>query len=423
MKYFIYTSGCKSNLYDSFIIDHKLQEAGFTPSDSEDADIVVINACTVTENAEKDTKRVILRTRRRNRKAKVILAGCHPQVYPEKNFGAELVLGQNEKFNIVDYIEKVGVFVGELENDGYFKDKSYGFSFEPRTRFFLKIQDGCDKLCSYCIVPFARGKPKSMPVEEIIKIMRDLKKEGTKEVVLSGIEIASYYDPVPRLDFKGLLRLLEKSETPERIRLSSVDPLYIDSEFIGILSSSKKLARSLHIPLQSGCNSILEKMGRRYKAEEVKDVIEELKFKIEDIGIGLDVIVGFPGEGESEFNETVRFIESLGIYYLHIFPFSPREKTLASKMTGFVEDSVKRKRVHVLKEIDKRNRLLFYEKYIGQVLKILPEKKIYQGGYMKGFSDNYIPVFLPHELDLVNHFIDVLITDVKGGRVFGRRTD
>jgi threonylcarbamoyladenosine tRNA methylthiotransferase MtaB len=421
MKYSIYTTGCRSNQYDSWVMDEKMKEAGFTRSNPESADIVIINACTVTESAERDLRRYISRIRRTNNKAKIVLAGCHAQAYPEKNFGADLMLGQKEKFEIVNYLHGAGTFVDE-EIDGFLDEIPSHFSLGPRTRFFLKIQDGCDKYCAYCIVPFARGKPRSRPVQEILKIMRELKEKGIKEVVISGIEIASYYDGFQRTDLKGLLKILEESDTPSRIRLSSIDPLFIDQEFISIFSSSKKLARSLHIPLQSGCDSILQAMGRKYEAEIVKDIIEELKKKVEGIGIGLDIIVGFPGEGEREFLETLRFIESLDVYYLHIFPFSPRHRTLASKMADQIGDEERKRRVKMLKEIDKRKRLAFYERHLGRILNVVPEKKVYEGGYVRGFSENYIPVFIPSEDGIINRLFEVKVREIKGGKVFGERT-
>ncbi|MDW8002483.1 MAG: tRNA (N(6)-L-threonylcarbamoyladenosine(37)-C(2))-methylthiotransferase MtaB [Deltaproteobacteria bacterium] len=420
MKYFIFTTGCRSNQYDSWVIGEKLKKIGCQAERAEEAEIIIVNACTVTESAERDAKRLISRIRRAKSGVKIILTGCHPQVYPQKNFGSDLVLGQKERFDITSYLDKEGIFVSEL--DDYLLERlPSDFGLTDKTRFFLKIQDGCDMYCTYCVVPYARGRPRSRPLDEILRFMAELKKRGVKEVVLSGIEIASYRDPESGIDLKGLLRILEVSETPERIRLSSCDPLYIDSEFITILESSRKLARSIHIPLQSGSDSVLERMGRKYKSGHIKEILGELKRKIPNIGIGLDVIAGFPGETESEFTETLRFIEALDVYYLHVFPFSPRENTEASKMPNLVDEKIKKERVRVLKELDRRMRLRFYMKHLGLRLEILPEKKIYRGHYMKGLSDNYIPVLIPYEGRLVNEFTYVVPKEIKEGKLIGVR--
>lgn len=396
-----------------------LKNQGYSYSSFEDADVVVLNACTVTQSAERDIRRFISKVRRKNPKAKIVLTGCHAQVYPERNFGCDLVLGQKEKFLIADFLAKKGVYVARLEDDGI----PDIFLFEPqssgRTRFFLKIQDGCDKFCTYCIVPYARGKPRSQSASRIIQIMEELKKKGFNEVVLSGIEIASYYDPVANLDLKGLLRVLEEVETPKRIRLSSVDPLYVDREFIDILASSKKIAKSIHLPIQSGADAILKRMGRKYTAENVAEVVRELKARVDNIGIGADIIVGFPKEGESEFEETRKFIESLELSYLHVFPFSPREKTVAFNMEDKIDEEVKRKRVKIMKELDRKIRTSFYEKNIGRKLTILTEKKVYYHCYMRGFSENYIPVLVKYDSSCVNQFLDVTIVSIKDGKVFG----
>ncbi len=419
MKYFIYTTGCRSNQYDSYVLEENLKKEGHLPASFEEADLFIVNACTVTESAERDGKRFIRKVREKKPDAKIILTGCHAQVYPERNFGAELVLGQKEKFQIVNFLDRSGTYVSEL-NDGELYDWPIGLStYQKRTRFFLKIQDGCDRFCSYCVVPYARGKPKSRSVNQILNLMGELKDLGIKEVVLSGIEISLYHDPTCGLDLKGLLRLLEEAKTPERIRLSSVDPLYVDSEFINIMASSKKITPSIHLSVQSASDVILERMGRKYNRSYLEEVIQELKAKVKNIGIGMDIIVGFPGEGEAEFLETLKFVESMDIYYLHVFPFSSREKTFASRMDRMVDEVVKRKRVKIMKDLDRRCRLSFFEKNLGKRLSVLPENKVSQEGYMKGFSENYIPVFIPYDSRLIQQLVSVCVSEIKDGRVFG----
>ncbi|MCX5808198.1 MAG: tRNA (N(6)-L-threonylcarbamoyladenosine(37)-C(2))-methylthiotransferase MtaB [Proteobacteria bacterium] len=420
MKFFIHTTGCKANQWDSYVMKNKLRDAGLALSSLLHADFIIINACTVTGGAERDIRRFINRCRRMNKTGKIILAGCHSQAYPGSTFGADIILGQNEKFNVEKFLEKKGCFVegrGEFSLEGI--PAITGGLQEGKTRFFFKIQDGCDKFCSYCIVPYARGIPRSRPAGEVLEFLRDLKEKGIKEVVLTGIEISAYHDSVTGSGLKGLLRTLENHETPERIRLSSIDPLYIDNDFIDIVASSKKITKSLHIPLQSGSDRILALMKRNYTQAYIRKILERLNRKIPDIGIGMDVIAGFPTEDEKAFEETCRFLESIDIYYLHVFPFSARAETEASLMEGSVTESAKKQRVHELKGLDTKKRQAFYQRFMGADVLIIPEGKLYKGLYMRGYTDNYIPVHIPCEKTLENKLVKVTITGMDDGLVMG----
>jgi threonylcarbamoyladenosine tRNA methylthiotransferase MtaB len=395
-----------------------LEGAGLTRSARSLADVIIIDACTLTDGAERDIRRFVNQSRRENEKAKIIIAGCHGQVYPERSFGADLILGQAEKFRIIDFLDKKGVFVSER---ALLSLETYTVDTLPagKTRFFLKIQDGCDKFCSYCVVPFARGKPRSRPAAEILETLGVLKEKGVKEAVLTGIEIASYRDQASNADLKNLLRLLETGVTPERIRISSIDPLYIDEEFVEIIAGSKKIAGSLHIPLQSGSDTILEKMGRRYNRAYINGIIANIQNRIKGAGIGMDVIVGFPGEDEGLFEETYRFLESVPIYYLHVFPFAPRQGTAAFSMTGGVPESLKKERVRRLKALDAEKRLEFYRQFIGREELIIPEGKLYKGQFMRGYTGNYIPVYIPYQKNLENKMVMVKIKEIKEGLLLG----
>lgn len=400
---------------------NKLRDAGLALSSLLHADFIIINACTVTEGAERDIRRFINRCRRTNKTGKIILAGCHSQAYPGSTFGADIILGQNEKFNVEKFLEKKGCFVegrGEFSLEGM--PVITGGLQEGKTRFFFKIQDGCDKFCSYCIVPYARGIPRSRPAGEVLEFLRDLKEKGIKEVVLTGIEISAYHDPVTGSDLKELLRTLEHHETPERIRLSSIDPLYVDDDFIDIVASSKKIAKSLHIPLQSGSDRILALMKRNYTQAYIRKILERLNRKIPDIGIGMDVITGFPTEDKKAFEETCSFLESVDIYYLHVFPFSVRAGTEASLMEGSVPEGVKKERVRMLKRLDTEKRQAFYQRFMDADVLIVPEGKLYKGLYMRGYTDNYIPVHIPCEKTLENKLVKVTITGMDDGLVMGR---
>ena len=422
MKFFIHTTGCKANQWDAYVISNKLRQKGLTPSAIGNADIIIINACTLTDGAERDVRRFINTGRRKNGKAKIILAGCHAQVYPERSYGADLVLGQEDKFHIDGYLQEKGSFVTGLQsfvNGPLIEEGPAGELPSGRTRFFFKIQDGCDRFCSYCIVPYARGKPRSRTVGDVLRIMELLKEKGIKEVVLTGIEISAYRDPGTGADLKGLLRRLEKSETPERIRMSSIDPLYIDDELVDIIAGSGKLARSLHIPMQSASDEVLAGMGRRYTQAYIGNLLKGLQEKIGDVGIGMDVIAGFPGEDEARFMETYRFLESAGIYYLHVFPFSARSGTFAAGFRDQVPDALKKRRVRLLRRLDAVKRKTFYERFFGKRMEIIPEGKLYRGQYMRGYTDNYLPVHIPFTKILENNCVTVTIKGMEDGILVG----
>ena len=417
-KYFVHTTGCKANQWDSYVVSDDLMRAGLSNSSLKEADVIVINACTLTGGAERDIRRFISRARRENEGATVILTGCHGQVYPERAFGADLVLGQEEKFHIIGFLGTTGVFRADKETSFLEKVRIDGLPV-GKTRFFLKIQDGCHNFCSYCIVPYARGNPRSRPAHEILEIMKSLKEKGVKEVVLTGIEISAYRDPATKMELRALLKTLTEAETPPRIRMSSIDPLFIDDEFIEIMAGSKKIMKSLHIPLQSGSDDILERMGRRYTREFMRDLIERLTTRIPRIGIGLDVIVGFPGEDQDRFSETVRFLESIDIYYLHVFPFSARSGTKAAEMGGKVSEAEKKERVRLLRNLDVTKRQTFYRRFIGSEMRIIPEGKVYKGKFMRGYTDNYLPLHLPYEKKLENCLLEVTIEGIEDGLLRG----
>ena len=334
-KFFIHTTGCKANQWDSHAMAGRLMKKGYEPAAMAQADVIIVNACTVTEGAVRDLRRFCNHARRRNPDATLVLAGCHAQVYPGEGFGAHLVLGQAEKFRIDEFLGRTGVYVEGGGTPAWDASRE-GVPLEGKTRAFLKIQDGCDKYCAYCIVPYARGAPRSRPWEDIAAAMGVLEGRKVPEVVLTGIEIGSYRDPASGMDFVDLMERLEDERTPPRIRISSIDPAVLDERFIGAMARSRKLARSLHLPVQSGSDRILERMGRRHSTQQIARTIEMLRTLMADVGIGMDIITGFPGEGEEEFSETVQFVESVPVYYLHVFPFSPRPGTAAASFAGAV---------------------------------------------------------------------------------------
>ncbi len=417
--FFLHTTGCKANQWDSSLISQGLKEKGLVPAPRNEASLVIINACTVTRGAVRDIRRFINRLRRENPAARIILAGCHAQAYPGDNFGADTVLGQAEKFSIHRYIDLNGCFVSPREALGM-EDMPRDPGLEGKTRFFLKIQDGCDRFCSYCIVPFARGAPRSRPFTEISGLLERLAGIGIQEVVLTGIEISAWHDSEYGYGLTDLLRALDDLETPRRIRLSSVDPLMFDDEFIAVAARSPKIAKSFHLPLQSASDRILEAMGRPYRARYIGGLLDRLLTKIPDAGIGMDVIAGFPGEDTECFEETRDFLESARISYLHVFPFSPRPGTRAASMDAAVPEKEKKDRVKRLKDLDLAKRAAFYRRFVGTRALIIPEGKRYLGRYMRGYTDNYIPVHIPYDKLRENRATAVVIERVEGGMVSGR---
>lgn len=419
-SFYLFTTGCKANQWDSHLIAERLKQAGFVQAPFVRADFFIVNGCTLTQRAERDIRRFIQRCRATRPDSKVILAGCHAQVYPENAFGADLVLGQQEKFEIVGLIEQRGPMVTGGRD---FRSETWGLKGTGigRTRFFFKIQDGCDRFCSYCIVPFARGKPRSRPAADVLEGMAFLKRKGIREVVLTGIDIASYKDPSAELDLTGVIARLECADTPPRIRISSIDPMSLTEEFVDVIAASNKVAPSLHIPLQSGCDRILKEMRRPYSSNQILEVVERLKARIPTVGIGMDVMVGFPGETEEDFNETYRFVESLDIYYLHIFPYSDRQGTKASTIEPKVPESIKKERVNRMKRLDAAKRIEFYRRFVGRRLSVIPEGKQCRDGMMKGYSENYIPIYLPYQKTLENNIIEVTIRELKDNLPFGER--
>ena len=419
--FFIYTTGCKANQWDSSIISARLKDCGFEAVPQNEASYIIVNGCTVTRGAVRDIRRFVNRLRRDNASARIILAGCQAQVYPHDNFGADLVLGQAEKFSIVRYINSGGYFVSPREGLEM-EDMPGEPAAQGKTRFFFKVQDGCDRFCSYCVVPFARGVPRSRPFNEIRTVMERLKDAGIQEVVLTGIEISAWHDREYGYGLTDLLRVLDDLPSPRRIRLSSVDPLMFTDDFIETAAVSPKIAKSFHIPLQSASDRVLAAMGRPYSVSYIRSLLDRLLRRIPDAGIGMDVIAGFPGEDAQCFKETRDFLVSVPIYYLHVFPFSSRPGTRAASMEGAVREEEKKARVKELKLIDARKREVFHGRFVGSEAVIIPEGKRYHGRYMRGYTGNYIPVHVPYDRTLENRAVTVRIEQVEKEMVIGSVT-
>ncbi len=430
----IATLGCKVNQFESEALTSALEQRGYglVPF-GEMADVTIINTCTVTHRADFQSRQMIRRAFRSNPNSLIIVTGCYPQVEPEvmkKIEGVRYLLGNKEKGQIPELLplmqkgELPQIQVSDIQKETVFSDIPL-YSFQRHTRAFLKIQDGCDAHCSYCIVPHARGPSRSLLSEKLIEHLRVLKEKRFKEVVLTGIHIGSYgMDLAPPFPLEKLLRRIEEEETPDRIRLSSIEPLDFSADLISFLSQSTKVCPHLHIPVQSGDDDILRMMNRNYDHFLLLDLIQELHQRIPGLAIGADVIVGFPGETEEKFERTYELIESLPFSYLHIFPFSRRKGVPASQFSLRVDEAVVKKRAEKMRELGKKKRQTFYHQFLHQELRVLVEdRKERETGRWKGFSRNYIPVSLENlsegSPDWINQEYPVVVTDLTEQGVVG----
>ncbi|HLO24499.1 MAG TPA: tRNA (N(6)-L-threonylcarbamoyladenosine(37)-C(2))-methylthiotransferase MtaB, partial [Geobacteraceae bacterium] len=391
----------------------------------DEADIYVINTCTVTARTDAESRRLIRRAGRRNPRARVVVTGCYAQVAFEslrEMPGVDLVLGNVEKKGITGLLKEIGTGPKILVSDISLEQRATGTaleSFAEHTRAFLQVQNGCDAFCSYCIVPYARGRSRSVPPDEVLAGIRKFAEKGFKEVVLTGIHLGGYGLDLARGEsLLGLLAAIENQRLVPRLRVGSVEPTEISDAFIRFLAGAETVCRHLHIPLQSGTDRVLERMNRKYSTARFGEVVEKLVAALPDISLGCDIIAGFPGETEEEFQESLRFVETLPIAYLHVFPFSPREGTPAAVMPGQVNGSVVRARAEALRRLSDRKKRAYYGRFLGRDLRVLVQERAPDGS-LKGLSRNYIPVTLPGDDSLLNTEVTVRVTEVKREQVRG----
>lgn len=393
------------------------QNSGYEIVDfDEKADIYVINTCTVTNMSDRKSRQVLRQAKKKNKNAIVVACGCYVQVAKseiEKIQEIDLCIGTNEKADIVKYVEdyeRNRNFI-ELENilyDAKF-DEFGSVTYTEKTRAVIKVQDGCDRFCSYCIIPFARGKVRSRNPENIIKEIVQIAKNGIKEVVITGIHIASYGK-----DFENgykLIDLLEdinKIDGIERIRLGSIEPLLISEEFVSRLKKLNKICHHFHLSLQSGCNETLKRMNRRYSIEEFDEIVQRLRNIYDDVILTTDIIVGFPDESEEEFSKTYEFLKKVKFYKMHIFKYSQRKGTIASEMKNQISGDVKEERSKKLLELSDANENEYLDTYIGKEVSVLFEEQ--EGNYYKGHTANYINVKLKTDSDVSNQILKFKIT-------------
>lgn len=422
-KVAFYTLGCKLNFSETSTIARGFAEEGFDRVDfSEKADIYVINTCSVTENADKKFKTIVKQAQRVNPNAFVAAIGCYAQLKPEELAdvdGVDLVLGATEKFKITDYLNDLSkndfgeVHSCEIEEADFYVGS---YSIGDRTRAFLKVQDGCDYKCTYCTIPLARGISRSDSLENVLKNAREISEQNIKEIVLTGVNIGDYGkgefgNKKHEHTFFELVKALDEVPGIERLRISSIEPNLLKNETIEFVASSRTFVPHFHIPLQSGSNVILAKMKRRYQRELYVDRVAKIKSLMPDACIGVDVIVGFPGETDQHFLETYHFLNDLDISYLHVFTYSERDNTEAVAMEGVVDQKIRNKRSKMLRGLSAKKRRAFYESQVGTEHTVLFEGENKQG-YIHGFTENYVKVKLPWNPALVNTLHRVKLTGI-----------
>ena len=422
-KVAFYTLGCKLNFSETSTIARSFEHEEFDRVDfSQPADVYVINTCSVTENADKRFKTIVKQAQKSNSEAFIIAIGCYAQLQPNALAaidGVDLVLGATEKFKITDYLndltkKQLGAVHSCAIEDADFYVGSY--SFGDRTRAFLKVQDGCDYKCTYCTIPLARGISRSDTLQNVLNNAREITQKGIKEIVLTGVNIGDYGkgefgNKKHEHTFFELVQALSKVEGLERVRISSIEPNLLKNETIDFVAQSDNFVPHFHIPLQSGSNQLLKLMRRRYMKELYVDRVEHIKSKMPNACIGVDVIVGFPGETDDLFLETYEFLNALDISYLHVFSYSERPNTVAAQMEHKVPKEVRTKRSKMLRGLSSKKRRAFYESQLGSVQTVLFEGENKEG-YIHGFTPNYVKVKTPWNPNLVNTTREVSLKQI-----------
>lgn len=421
-----YTLGCKVNQYETNAMKQKFIEADYKIIDFEKkADVYVVNTCTVTNMSDRKSRQIIRRAKEQNNDSILVVTGCYAQVAKDELETIEdidIVLGNQEKKDIVKYVEeKQKEKIEEISNILYERNfAEFGTTtYTDKTRAVIKIQDGCDRFCSYCIIPYARGRIRSRNPEEVITEIKEIAKKGIKEVVITGIHLASYgKDYKPHISLIELLKEVNKIEGIKRIRLGSLEPTLMTKEFIEELAKLEKVCDHFHLSLQSGCDTTLERMNRRYTIEEFEEGIKLIREHYPNVSLTTDVIVGFPGETEEEFKTTYKFLERIKFYKMHVFKYSPRKGTKAALMPNQVPGDIKEERSRKLIELSNKNQEEQNQKYIGKEIDVLLEEP--DGEYMKGHTSNYIMVYVKsNDKTLENTIQKVTITKTIGENLQG----
>ena len=413
MKFYIYNLGCKVNSYESNIMMEDLERCGFVKGTETDSDIYIINTCTVTNTSDNKSMKTIRKVLRLYPDKIVVACGCMTQVNSLylKNLNVSIIIGNHGKSKITEYINKYLKDKKQIIDITDFKDNKFEdmcLNNFDKTRAFVKIEDGCENFCSYCIIPYARGKVRSKDPKLVIEEVKNLISEGHKEVVLTGIHTGHYGSDI-NYKFSNLLKDLVKIKGLERLRISSIEITEITDDVLDVLKENSNLVSHMHIPLQSGSNEILKLMNRKYDKEYFIDKINKIRSIRSDISITTDVIVGFPSETEELFNETIETINKIKFSKIHVFPFSLRKGTKAEEIPNHVDDVTKKKRVKELVELSYSLENSYMNKFINKNVLLLPE--IYKDGYLIGHTDNYLKIKASGNKDLLNKIIEVEILE------------
>lgn len=435
------TLGCKVNQYETNAMAQKFLERGYqiieeiTPENEDiKPDICIINTCTVTNMSDRKSRQMLRRMKEKNSATIVVAVGCYAQVAKEelaKIPEIDLVLGNNEKVEIVRHVEEyLNNHIDNVELDDVMYSKEFSdfgdVTYTEKTRAVIKIQDGCDRFCSYCIIPYARGRVRSRKPESIISEITQIASKGIKEVVITGIHIASYgKDFAMSKDDKfknyGLIDLLEEInqiQGIQRIRLGSIEPLLITEEFVERLKKLEKICHHFHLSLQSGCDETLKRMNRRYTTEQFKEIVNLLRDAYEDVNLTTDIIVGFPGETDEEFSKTYQFLDEIKFYKMHVFKYSPRKGTKAAVMPNQISGDIKEERSRKLIEVSDKNEIEYNKSYIGKNVEVLFEEE--KNGMYKGHTQNYIMVYCKSEKNLDNKIVDVVCENAEQEHIMGK---
>lgn len=406
----LHTLGCKLNFSETSTMGRMLEKEGYAKREFDEvADVYVINTCSVTENADKECRQLVRRIQKLNSEAVVVITGCYAQLKPKEIAeipGVDLVLGAAEKFNLTEHLKEFtkgdSSKIHSCDIDDV-KDFNSAYSVTDRTRTFLKVQDGCDYSCTFCTIPMARGKSRSNTIENVVKQAREIGQQGVQEIVLTGVNLGDFgiTENGKQETFFELCNALDEVAEVKRYRISSIEPNLLSNEIIELVSKSKKFMPHFHIPLQSGSNKILGLMRRRYQRELYSDKINYIKQLMPDCGIGVDVIVGFPSEGDAEFQETFNFLHSLDVSYLHVFTYSERPNTKALDIKEVVPMHIRNERNKQLRNLSYQKSQYFKESQLGSTRKVLFEQEN-KNGMIEGYTDNYIRITTPFREEWVN---------------------
>ncbi|MDK2918295.1 MAG: threonylcarbamoyladenosine tRNA methylthiotransferase MtaB [Candidatus Petromonas sp.] len=423
-----YTLGCKVNQYDTEAMAELFEKSGYeVVSSTEKADVYIINTCTVTNLGDRKSRQFIRRSKKNNPDSIIAVVGCYAQTAPEEVLaieGVNLVIGTDERNKIVQLVEKIDKenklnYVNDIMSVNKFEELSIE-EIKGKTRAFLKIQEGCNQFCAYCIIPYARGPIRSRRPENIIEEVKRLSQNGFKEIVLTGIHIASYGKDLKDIDLIDIIKEVHNIEGIERIRLSSVEPTLLTEEFIEEITKLPKFCPHFHISLQSGCDETLKRMNRKYTTDQYRKIVKKLRASIPDIAITTDIIVGFPGESEEEFCQTFNFVQEMELSQIHVFKYSPRKGTPAAKFKNQIPSKIKNYRSEKMIKLGEKMMRRYREKFINEDMDVLFEDILDKDKrIITGFTSNYIKVAAKGSKNLIGEILPVKIREIKNDIVFG----